>query len=97
MEDTRDRTQDKRSSGRSGPEVKQKEKKSTRDTGDGPSIGKIAGGGAVFLILALYFVWIGNEMGSHAASGSFEMWAIFGAILIGVVALVAGGASMRRH
>jgi hypothetical protein len=69
----------------------------TGESSDGPSMGKIAGGAAVFLVLALYFVWIGNEMGSHAVSGSFEMWAIFGAIFIGVVALIAGGASMRRR
>ncbi len=98
MEDTRDRQrQDREAPGRSEPDTEDQEKKPTKDSGEGPSMGKIAGGGAVFLALALYFVWIGNEMGSHAVSGSFEMWAIFGAILIGVVALIAGGASIRRR
>jgi cation transport ATPase len=57
----------------------------------------IAGGVAVFVALGIYFVWIGNEMGSHAISGTFEMWAIFGAIFLGVIALVAGGAISRRR
>ena len=56
----------------------------------------IAGGIGIFLILGLYFVWIGNEMGSHAISGTSEMWAIFGAIFLGVLALVAGGAISRK-
>jgi cobalamin biosynthesis Mg chelatase CobN len=55
----------------------------------------VAGGVGIFLVLAIYFVWIGSEMGSHAISGTFEMWAIFGAILLGVLALVAGGAMTR--
>jgi pheromone shutdown protein TraB len=97
MEDTRDKQKKQEESGRSEPEAEKKDKKPTRDTGKGPSMGKIVGGGAAFLALALYFVWIGNEMGSHAVSGSFEMWAIFGAIFIGVVAMIAGGASMRRR
>lgn len=57
----------------------------------------VAGGVGIFLILAIYFVWIGNEMGSHAISGTFEMWAIFGAIFLGVAALVAGGAISRKR
>ena len=85
MEDTRDRQQN--------PE-QDEERKEPRS---GLPLGKIAGGVCAFLALALYIVWIGSEMGSHAASGTFEMWAIFGAIFIGVVALLAGGASMRRH
>ncbi len=56
----------------------------------------LAGGVAIFALLGMYFVWIGNEMGSHASSGTFEMWAIFGAIFLGVAALVAGGAMSRR-
>jgi hypothetical protein len=57
----------------------------------------LAGGIGIFLILAIYFVWIGSEMGSHAISGTFEMWAIFGAIFLGVLALLAGGAISRRR
>lgn len=56
----------------------------------------IAGGVGIFLVLAIYFAWIGSEMGSHAISGTFEMWAIFGAIFLGVVALVAGGAISQK-
>ena len=58
---------------------------------------KVAGGVGVFVVLALYFIWIGTEMGSHAVSGTSEMGAIFGAIFLGVVALIAGGAMMRRN
>ncbi len=58
---------------------------------------KVAGGVAVFLLLGIYFVWIGSEMGAHATAGSTEMWAIFGGILLGVVAALAGGAMMRRN
>jgi hypothetical protein len=57
---------------------------------------RILGGVGVFVVLALYFVWIGEEMGGHAISGTTEMLAIFGAILLGVVALVAGGALSRK-
>jgi hypothetical protein len=58
---------------------------------------KVAGGVIVFLLLGIYFVWIGSEMGAHATAGSTEMWAIFGGIFIGVVAALAGGAMMRRN
>ncbi len=57
----------------------------------------IAGGAAVFLLLAIYFVWIGSEMGSAAISGTTEMWAIFGGIFLGVLALVGGGAISRHR
>lgn len=58
---------------------------------------QILGGVGVFALLALYFAWIGNEMGSAAISGTTEMAAIFGAIFLGVLALVAGGAISQRR
>jgi hypothetical protein len=57
---------------------------------------RILGGVGVFVVLALYFVWIGEEMGGHAISGTTEMLAIFGAIVLGVVALLAGGSLGRK-
>ena len=61
------------------------------------SVKKLASGVAVFVMLGIYFFWMANEMGAHAISGKTEMAAIFGAILVGVVAALAGGAFMRRH
>ena len=44
----------------------------------------------VFLMLAGYFVWLGTEMGGATPDGQTEMAAVFGAILLAVLALVGG-------
>jgi hypothetical protein len=53
---------------------------------------RFAGAFVLFLILIVYFVWIASEMGAHTQAGAVEFGAIFGAIFLGVVSLLAGGA-----
>jgi hypothetical protein len=93
----RDDTQAESAEGSGGPQEETEDPEQAKEAEKKNRTKGIAGGVGIFLVLAIYFVWIGNEMGSHALSGTFEMWAIFGAIFLGVAALVAGGAISRKR
>jgi hypothetical protein len=56
---------------------------------------KIAAPLLVFLALAGYFFWLASAMGGATPDGQTEMGAVFGAILLAVLAL-AGGAWLGR-
>lgn len=87
-----------------GPEKRQSQRTPVKPAeGEQPQGGRIARVGRkilgpllVFLLLAGYFVWLGTEMGGATPNGQTEMAAVFGAILVAVLAL-AGGAWAGRH
>jgi hypothetical protein len=61
-----------------------------RQTSRSPSIRKILGGAVAFAALAIYFIWLAKEMGGATPNGTGELAGVFAAILVAVVALVAG-------
>lgn len=60
------------------------------------SLKHILGGTLAFVALALYFIWLGKEMGGATPTGGSELAGIFAAILVAVLAL-AGGALLGRN
>ena len=75
--------------------------RSTEKSADGEqprrsSTKHILGGTLAFVALAVYFIWLGKEMGGATPTGSSELAGIFAAILLAVLAL-AGGALLGRN
>ncbi|HEY2436856.1 MAG TPA: hypothetical protein VGH93_06715 [Solirubrobacteraceae bacterium] len=58
---------------------------------------KAIGAGVVLLILAGYFLWMTEEMGTAAVSGSAPMFAFLAAAAIGVLAAGLALALGRRR
>jgi hypothetical protein len=73
------------------PQAQAEEEESTeQDKAPAKSRSHIWGAVLAFAALAIYFIWLGKEMGGATPDGEGELAAVFVAILIAVVALVAG-------